>query len=126
MAIWQGKSQRKPTGGRLHLAAKKRKSEIGAEPHLTSIGEHKRKTVRTRGGHKRTRVLVAKTINVTDPKSGKTTKADILTVTGNPANPNYIRRNIVTKGAVVKTSAGNARVTSRPGQDGTVNGVLVE
>ena len=126
MAIWQGKSQRKSTGGRLHAAAKKRKFEIGREAVLTTIGEHKRKTVRIRGGHDRVRVIMAKTVIVTDPKTGKSKKAELQTVTGNPANPNYIRRNIVTKGAIVKTSAGNARVTSRPGQDGTINAVLIE
>ncbi len=44
----------------------------------------------------------------------------------NPANPNYVQRNIITKGAIIKTSAGNAKVTSRPGQDGTINAVLVK
>ena len=44
----------------------------------------------------------------------------------NPANVNYVRRNIVTKGAVIETSAGRARVTSRPGQDGQINAVLVD
>ncbi|MFB6184110.1 MAG: 30S ribosomal protein S8e, partial [Haloarculaceae archaeon] len=44
----------------------------------------------------------------------------------NPSNPNYARRNIITKGAIIETSEGRARVTSRPGQDGQVNAVLVE
>src|SRR5688572_564170 len=59
MAIWQGKSQRKSTGGRLNAAAKKRKFEIGREAVLTTLGEDKRKTVRIRGGHTRVRVLLA-------------------------------------------------------------------
>ena len=44
----------------------------------------------------------------------------------NPSNVNYVRRNIVTKGAVIETSEGRARVTSRPGQTGQVNAVLIE
>jgi small subunit ribosomal protein S8e len=32
----------------------------------------------------------------------------------------------VTKGAVIETGEGRARVTSRPGQTGQVNAVLVE
>ena len=44
----------------------------------------------------------------------------------NPANIHYVRRNIITRGAVVDTSAGKARVTSRPGQTGALSGVLVE
>jgi small subunit ribosomal protein S8e len=47
-------------------------------------------------------------------------------VAENPSNPNYARRNIITRGAILETSEGRVRVTSRPGQDGQVNGVLVE
>jgi len=126
MAIWQGKSRRLATGGRRHVAQKKRRFEIGSEPHFTSIGTQKLKPFRTRGGHSRVRVLRAQTANVTDRKTGKTQVAQIVTVTANAANPNYVRRNIVTKGAVLKTSVGLARVTSRPGQDGCINAVLVE
>jgi small subunit ribosomal protein S8e len=54
------------------------------------------------------------------------TAAEIENVAENAANPNYARRNIVTRGAVIETSEGRARVTSRPGQDGQVNAVLVE
>ena len=126
MAIWQGESQRKPTGGRRMMAHKKRKFEIGREPVLTTIGDDKRKYVRVRAGQTRVRMLTAATANVTNPKTGKTAPAKITTVTGNPANINYVRRNILTKGAIVQTSAGKARITSRPGQDGAINAVLVE
>lgn len=126
MAIWQGGSKRKSTGGRRLMAHKKRKFEIGREPVLTTIGDNKRKYVRVRAGVTRVRMLKAGTANVTDPKTGKTSPATIQTVTGNPANINYVRRNIVTKGAVIQTSAGKARVTSRPGQHGAINAVLTE
>ena len=43
----------------------------------------------------------------------------------NPANRDFARRKIITKGAIIKTKRGNARVTSRPGQNGTVDAVLV-
>ena len=65
-----------------------------------------------------------KEINVTD-KNGKTTKTEMVNVVENPANPNLVRRNVITKGAVVETKLGKARVTSRPGQEGVVNGILV-
>lgn len=126
MAIWQGGSKRKKTGGIIALAHKKRKFEIGREPVLTTIGDDKRKYVRVRAGVTRVRMLKANTANVTDPKTGKTSPAKITTVTGNPANINYVRRNIITKGAILQTSAGKARVTSRPGQHGAINAVLVE
>ena len=126
MAIWQGESKRKPSGGRRSIAHKKRKFEIGREPVLPTIGADKRKYVRVRAGEVRVRVLQAQTANVTDPKTGQTKPAKIQTVTGNPANINYVRRNILTKGAIVQTSAGKARITSRPGQHGAINAVLVE
>jgi len=37
-----------------------------------------------------------------------------------------VRRNIITKGAVIKTEKGPARVTSRPGQHGIINAILLE
>ena len=39
---------------------------------------------------------------------------------------NYVRQNIITKGAVIMTDAGKARVTSRPGQSGSINAVLID
>ena len=126
MAIWQGESKRMPTGGRRQLAHKKRKFEIGREPVLAVIGADKRKYVRVRAGVTRARVISAGKANVTDPKTGKTSVATITTVTGNPANLNYVRRNILTKGALISTSQGKARITSRPGQHGAINAVLVE
>ena len=50
----------------------------------------------------------------------------IISVVENPANRQYVRRNIVTKGAIVQTEIGKALVTSRPGQDGIVNAVLLK
>jgi ribosomal protein S8E len=50
----------------------------------------------------------------------------IVTVKKNAANPNYVQRNIINKGAMIQTEAGLAKVTSRPGQDGNVNAVLVK
>ena len=60
-----------------------------------------------------------------DPKTKKSSKAKINTVVDNPANRNFIRANILTKGTVVDTDKGKARITNRPGQEGTVNGVLI-
>ena len=81
--------------------------------------------MRTLGNNRKTR---AKTINVAyviDQKTSKTIKAEIKSVVGNPANLNYIRRNILNKGAIIETNLGKARVTSRPGQTGTVNAILM-
>jgi len=62
---------------------------------------------------------------VTNPKTHTTSKTDIITVVENPANIHYVRRNILTKGAIVNTKLGKARITSRPGQSGVINAVLI-
>jgi small subunit ribosomal protein S8e len=126
MSLWQGKSKRKSTGGRLRLSRKKRRFEIGSDPLHTLVGQQKLLKVRTRGANTKTRVLHASFANVIDPADKKVKKVKIVTVKKNPANPNYVQRNIITKGAVIQTEAGLAKVTSRPGQDGCINAVLVK
>jgi small subunit ribosomal protein S8e len=37
----------------------------------------------------------------------------------------YDRRGVITKGAEIETSLGIARVTSRPGNDGVINAILI-
>ena len=89
------------------------------------LGETKRKFLRGRGGNIKSRLLSDKQACVTDPKSGKTERVKIMRVVKNPANIDYNRRGVITKGAIVETSLGLARVTSRPGQHGLLNAVLV-
>ena len=125
MAISQGKSTRSPSGARNVANRGKRKAELGRDPAETRVDEKRLRKIRTRGGNEKLRLATANKINLTDVKSGKTQVTDILGVIENDANPNYVRRNIVTKGAVVETPEGNAKVTSRPGQDGVVNGILI-
>lgn len=126
MALWQGRSRRKPSGGRLVLHRSKRRFEIGREKQLTILDEPKYKFARTKGNHQKIRVLGINFANVVDTKKGKVSKTKILKVLENPANPNYVRRSIITKGAIIETEAGKARVTSRPGQHGVLNAVLLE
>ena len=120
----QGRSTRKGTGGRLRPNHKKKKHELGGEPTETQVGEHKLKRVETRGNTEKVRAIETDTASVA--VDGEVVAADIENVAENGANPNYARRNIITKGAVVETSEGRARVTSRPGQDGQINAVLVD
>lgn len=127
MALWQGKSKRKRTGGRYRPIRKKKAFEIAPEAQFTTIWEKRNmKSYRTRGDNKKMRLMTAIKVNVFDPKSGKVKNSKLLTVKSNSANPNYVQRNIITKGAMVQTELGLVRVTSRPGQDGIVNAVLVE
>ncbi|MDZ7687947.1 MAG: 30S ribosomal protein S8e [Halobacteriales archaeon] len=121
---WQGRSKLKKTGGRRRHSRKKRKHEIGDEPTEPQLGDKKYKTIVVRGGKKKTRVMSTDEANFV--RGGETERVEIQNVVENGANPNYARRDIITKGAVIETSEGRARVVSRPGQDGVVNAVAVE
>jgi small subunit ribosomal protein S8e len=125
MAIWQGKSVRKLTGGRSKSSRNKRKVEFGRDPAETKIGERKIKTIRTKGGGKKLRLTNDLKINVVNPENNQMEVAEIMGVIENHANDHFVRRNIITKGAVVETNLGQVKITSRPGQDGMVNGVLI-
>lgn len=125
MALWQGRSKRKPTGGRLRPHRSKRKFEIGSEQQFTRIGSVRRKLSRTRGHNHKVRLLRAEHASVTDSRAGTTATSPIIEVVENSANPHYVRQNIITRGAIINTEAGRARVTSRPGQDGVVSAILL-
>lgn len=120
----QGRSTRKRTGGRLRPNHKKKKHELGGESTETQVGEQKLKFVDTRGGTEKVRAITTDTASIA--VDDEVVAADIENVAENASNPNYARRNIITKGAILETSEGRARVTSRPGQDGQVNAVLVD
>ena len=124
--LWQGRSVRSETGGRLKTARGKRRVEIGRSPAETHIGEERRRIIRTHGGNTKVRALRASFACVANKKTGEIKKVEILNVEANTANPNYVRRNLLTKGAVIKTEIGMAKIVSRPGQDGVINAVLVE
>jgi len=121
---FQGRSPRKRTGGRRRNFRKKKKHELGDQPTETRVGETSLKTVDARGNTEKVRAVTADTASVAT--DGEVVAAEIEDVEENPSNPNYVRRNIITKGAIIATSEGRARVTSRPGQDGQINAVSVE
>ncbi len=125
MVLDQQRSVRKETGARYKKQHGKKKHALGRTPTLTKIGDVKVNKIRVRGHNAKLRVLRADAANVYDPKTKKHIKAKIQIVTGNPANRHYVRRNIITKGTIIQTDKGSARVTSRPGQDGIVNAVLI-
>ena len=125
MALWQGKSKRSKSGRRIRYARGKRKFEIGREQHLTTIGNPGLKKVRTLGNNQKARVKTTNIAYVVNPKDKKTTKTEIVSVVENTANIHYVRRNIINKGSIIETKLGKAKVTSRPGQSGTVNATLL-
>jgi small subunit ribosomal protein S8e len=126
MVLSQLRSRRKPSGSRYKNVRSKKLSEKGRSPVLTKIEPIKTRTIKGRGSTSKLKALCADTANVYDPKKKTYKKAKLLTVVGNPANTNYVRRNIITKGTIVQTELGNARITNRPSQEGCVNATLVE
>jgi small subunit ribosomal protein S8e len=125
MTIFQGKAKKKYTGGKLVRSRSKRRYELGREPTLTKIGENSRKVIRGFGGNTKVALMIAADANVYNPKDKTTKKAKIVTVKENPANQHYVQRNIMNKGTVIMTELGEARITSRPGQEGIVNAILL-
>ncbi|MFX1485727.1 MAG: 30S ribosomal protein S8e [Promethearchaeota archaeon] len=125
MGRWQGRSTRKASGARLRPHRKKRLFELGRESAETLPGESKRKKVRSRGGNIKMKLLRGQYANITDPEDGKTQKVRIINVISNPATVDYQRRGVITKGATINTDIGKAKVTSRPGQHGIINAVLI-
>ncbi|NTV23022.1 MAG: 30S ribosomal protein S8e [Nanoarchaeota archaeon] len=125
MVLDQSRSVRKETGARYKPQHGKKKHALGRTATLTKIGETAKRVVRGRGSSPKTRVLRTNVANLYDAKSKKYMKAKIEIVTGNPANRHFVRRNIMTKGTIIKTDKGDARITSSPGQDGVVNAVLI-
>ncbi|MEM2321114.1 MAG: 30S ribosomal protein S8e [Candidatus Bathyarchaeia archaeon] len=127
MSVWHGDlHKRKPTGGKRKPYRGKRKYEMGSFPVETVLGEHKVKLYYGKGGNIKVRLVSTKWANVSDPETGETKKVEILRVVKNPANVDYDRRGVITKGCLIETPLGVARVASRPGQDGVLNAVLIE
>lgn len=125
MVTSQERPKRKETGGRYREYRKKRHFNMGDLPSFTGIGEKKVRVKRERSGTLKFSLLNIEAINVYNPKTKKFAIAKIKTIVENAANRHFVRRNIMTKGAVVETELGKVKITSRPGQFGSVNGILV-
>jgi len=127
MPQWHGDlHKRKKTGGKKHVFRGKRAFEMGSDPAQTIVGEKRVSLRRGRGGKVKIAALSVNTANVTDPATGKSQKTEITGVAKNPANVDYQRRGVITKGAILDTPLGQAIVTSRPGQHGVVNALLIQ
>jgi small subunit ribosomal protein S8e len=117
-------SKRKVTGGVTVPGRGRRKHEKDGFALETVLGKQTSVKKRTRGGNYRVGLVRAEYANVVDPRSKSTKKVRITRVLSNQANRDYERRGVITKGAVIETEVGVARVTSRPSQDGVVNALL--
>lgn len=121
------KTKSSGSGGKKKTSSDKTLVNYGgffSKSRLEKTKESHYKTRRTKGGS--TKVSVAKGTHANIVVEGKTKKVKILNVKNNPANRDYARENIMTKGALIETEAGMAKVTNRPGQDGTINAILIK
>lgn len=125
MGVWHRRSTRTSTGARLRRLRSKRKHQMGRTPTETLMGDVKRITIDSRCRTKKSPALRLTQVNVIDSSKNITFRAELQDVEKNPANMDYQRRKVITRGTIIKTSKGRARVTSRPGQDGILNAILI-
>lgn len=127
MGVYQGNDLRKITGGLKGRKRSKRKYEMGRPPSETTLHtEDVRERIRTMGGNEKIKLKYTAYANVLNPADRSYKKVKILEVLQVPANREYARRGIIVKGAKIRTELGEAIVTSRPGQDGIINAILVQ
>ncbi len=119
-------TKRKITGGKRRAYRGRRKYELDRYPTEPIIGKTNIVTRRVRGNNIKIAVNSIEFANVADSANKKVSKAKIISVIDNPANRDYARRGVITKGAIINTELGKARVLSRPGQDGTINAILIK
>jgi len=126
VSYYQGNDLKKPSGGLKGRHRKKRKYELGSPPTKTTLSsEEERKVERVMGGNYKVRLKATTYVNVSLP-DGTTRKVKVLDVVETPENPQYAKFKIISKGSIVKTELGLVKITSRPGQDGVLNGVLIQ
>ena len=119
-------SGRKYTGGRKIAMRRRRKFEIDRYPNEAIIGSNVKVIRRVRGDNSKTALKTVELANVSNVEENKTTRLKILRVIKNTANKDYERRGVITKGTVIETELGLARVISRPGQVGIINAVQLK
>ncbi|MBI3036917.1 30S ribosomal protein S8e [Candidatus Woesearchaeota archaeon] len=125
--ITQERSLRRSSGGLKKPSRKKRLYDKGSQPVNTKLGSKRSaRTVRVTGGSIKQRLFQAAAVNVYNPETKKYAVAKIKTVSNNPANRYFTRANIITRGAILDTELGKAKVTNRPGQDGVINAVMIK
>ncbi len=130
MVLYHKPVKRKPTGGRKKPFSQKKKRHFGRFPTETKVASEAesdvRKKIRVRGGGIKIKLYYAKYANVLLPDTGEFKKVRILSVSENKANREFKRKQVITRGAIILTELGEAKVTSRPGQDGVVNAILIK
>ena len=117
-------TKRKKTGGKKRAFRTHRVYEQGRQPVETLFGETQRKEVKGISRISKIKLVKANYVNVSNPETGTTERQKILDVVSNPAKADYNRRGVITKGTIIRTEKGLAKIVSRPGQDGSLSAVV--
>jgi len=115
---------RKASGGKYHKQRKKKLFAMPGLPRNVKLGEERKKKLRTRGGNLKTVLLASNKVNLIDKKTHKAKLVKIKSIIDVPSN-RYVK-DVLMKGTIIDTELGRARITNRPGQEGNVQGVLIE
>ncbi|OIO21068.1 30S ribosomal protein S8e [Candidatus Micrarchaeota archaeon CG11_big_fil_rev_8_21_14_0_20_47_5] len=119
------KTTNKGTGGKRKKAHDKKLRLVGRPPVATKVAEKRVvECLAGRGGNFKVKLKRESSANVLTPSGMK--KAKIRNVVETPDNRHHARQNIITKGAIIDTELGKVKVTNRVGQDGVVNGILLQ
>ena len=124
-------SRRKSTGGLSNTHRRRDKilaNNINHPTKTTVATTEKRKIIRGLGGNKKIKAVEVKFANIHIDKN-KSIKAEIIKVLENKAHKEFVRRNTITKGAIISIKLNSeikkAQVTSRPGQNGIVSAKII-
>jgi len=117
---------RKLTGGKYRDFRKKKKYSLLGIERKVKLRDKKQKTLRGRGGNKKTILLRDNNANIIDPETKKAKKTKIINVLETPSNRFLARQNILVKSAIIETELGKAKITNRPSQEGMVQAVLIK
>ncbi|MCR4368653.1 MAG: 30S ribosomal protein S8e [archaeon] len=137
MTQWHMKSRKKVSGGNRASRnwADKKKAWLGGDFASTTISiteEPKRDVKATTGGNVKVKLKAERFVMASDTKKPKEKpkRMEIISVEENNADRQFARRNIITRGAVLKVKDGSkegfVKVTSRPGQAGNLLGIHLE
>jgi small subunit ribosomal protein S8e len=116
---------RKISGGKYKANRKKKKFELAGIPRKVHLKQKKSKVLKIRGTQTKVVLLACDIANITNSK-GKTKKAKIINVVETKANRFWARENRLIKGAIIDTEMGKSKITNRPGQEGSINALLIE
>lgn len=118
--------KKKKTGGRRTQSRGRRIFQIDRYAAESQIGKEQKRIKPIRGTGIKIASITVEYANVSDKTTKKIIRSKIIKTIKNKSNRDYERRGVLTKGSTIETEHGIATITSRPGQDGVINCILVK